>query len=399
MYKTDFYIGGVIMEDRVMQVLAEETGGKSYKAYKYGLDHAERPFIDYSEDGIIWERTAETVFHRSYVPLENKSIDLAKRGEQCLTYFLDGSRRVYKVDDHSYPMSGGRSVIYPIIAGQIGVGCCKRVNKVIVPEHFKREIVVAVPDIANADGKSGFFDAMAIKLSRLLVLKNRGIEIKSVIPYSTSNNPEKFEDRGTARIQDRMIQCEKDMVAELAKKGMLDQWNYLIKDGSLEYRPTKEILSDKRKSQLFKNNYDYVIGVSKNFNPEVCKDINGKSNPGYIADLPLYHRTPVACYRKPELFGDIEFAVWYIRLRDKSRTRTAFDGIVKVEKMLVQKEEHENGIDSERVDMLSALIINERNPVCYGSDLRWANHIYPVYLTENYVKSKYLSAESFLHIF
>ena len=81
------------------------------------------------------------------------------------------------------------------------------------------------------------------------------------------------------------------------------------------------------------------------------------------------------------------------------QTRTAFDGVLKIEKMLVTQEETEKGIDSDLVDMLSALIINERNPVCYGSDLRWANHIYPVFLTESYVKSKYLSAESFLHIF
>ena len=93
------------------------------------------------------------------------------------------------------------------------------------------------------------------------------------------------------------------------------------------------------------------------------------------------------------------FAVWYVRIRDNSRTRTAFDGVLKIEKMLVTQEETEKGIDSDLVDMLSALIINERNPVCYGSDLRWANHIYPVFLTESYVKSKYLSAESFLHIF
>lgn len=388
------------MKDRVMQALAEETGGKSYKAHKYGLDHADRPFIDYSEDSIVWEKTAETVSHRSYVSLERKSIELSKRGEQLLTYFLDGSRRVYKVDDHSYTVSGGRNVIYPIIAGQIGVGCCKRVDKIIKPEQFKREIVISVPDIANADGKSGFFDAMALKLSNLPVLQQIGIKISAVIPYSTSkNNSEKFEDRGTACIQNRMIKAEKDMVAELVKKGMINHKNYLIKDGSLEYRPTKEILKDSRKSQLYKNNYNWVIGVSKNFNPEICRDISGKPNPGYIADLKLYHRTPVACYRKPELFGDIKFAVWYIRIRDKSRTRTAFDGIVKVEKMLVTKEENDNGIDSDLVDMLSALIINERHPVCYGSDLRWANHLYPVYLTETYVKSKYLSAESFLHLF
>ena len=322
------------------------------------------------------------------------------RSEQYLAYFLDGSRRVYKVDDHAYT-TGGRSVIYPIVAGQIGVGCCKRENKAVIPECFMREIVISVPNIADADGRPGFFKAMAIKLSELPVLQRMGIEIKSIIPYSTSVNPEKFEDRGTAKIQDEMICCEKEMVAELVKKKMLDSEHYLVKDGSLEYRPTKDIISDKRKNMIFKNNYNYVIGVSKNFNPEICCDISGKPNPGYIAELPLYHRTPVACY-KPNYKGyesDIRFAVWYIRLRDKSRTRTAFDGVIKVEKMLVTHDENEYGIDSDLVNMLSALLINERNPVCYGTDLRWANHIYPIYLTEAYVKSKYLSAESFLHLF
>lgn len=108
---------------------------------------------------------------------------------------------------------------------------------------------------------------------------------------------------------------------------------------------------------------------------------------------------PFACFKNQELFGDVKFAVWYIRIRDKSKTRTAFDGIVKVEKMLITHEENEYGIDSELVDLLSSSIINERNPVCYGSDLRWANHLYPIYLTELYVKSKYLSTESFLNLF
>ena len=67
--------------------------------------------------------------------------------------------------------------------------------------------------------------------------------------------------------------------------------------------------------------------------------------------------------------------------------------------MLVTDDEIEYGMDSQLVDTLTAYIINERNPACYGSDLRWANHIYPVYLTETFVKSKYISDESFLHLF
>jgi hypothetical protein len=185
------------------------------------------------------------------------------------------------------------------------------------------------------------------------------------------------------------------MVAELVREKKLNQNNFLVKDGSLEYKPTKAMRSDEHTYQRFKNNYDYVIGVSKRFNPEVCLVLGDKPNPGFIADLPLYHRTPVACYE----YDGIQFAVWYIRIRSKDKTRSPFDGVLKIEKMMVTTEEQEHGMDSELVDTLSGYIINERNPVCYGSDLRWANHIYPMFLTECYVKSRYISTESFLQLF
>lgn len=388
------------MADKIMTVLEKETGGKSYKAHKYGLDHVERPFVDYGDDSIIWKKTVETTPHRNYVPLEKLSKELADRNDQLLTYFLDGSRRVFKVDDIAYRKTGGRSVIYPVIAGQIGVGCCKRVNKKLFPEKFKREIVLSVPDIADSDGIPGFFNATAKKLNECAELKRLGIEFSTILPYKTAKDVEKkFEDRGTACVNERMIQREKELVAELVREGKLNQDNYLVKDGSLEYKPTKADKADKRNYQMFKNNYSWVIGVSKNFNPESCIDINGKPNPGFIADLKLYHRTPVALYESNYFGDDIQFAVWYIRLRDKKQTRTPFDGIIKVEKILVTQEDVDNGIDTDLVNMISAYLINERNPVCYGSDLRWANHIYPIYLTESFVKSKYMSTDSFLHLF
>lgn len=49
--------------------------------------------------------------------------------------------------------------------------------------------------------------------------------------------------------------------------------------------------------------------------------------------------------------------------------------------------------------MITANIINERNPVCYGADHRWANHLYPIYVTETFVKSKYLGENMFLNLF
>jgi hypothetical protein len=386
-------------QNKIMNVIADATGGKSYKAHKYALDHTDHPFVDYGDSEIRWKRRAETTEYRTYVDLSEYSKKLASRDDHILSYFLDGSRRVFKVDDIAYAKSGSRSVIYPVIAGQIGVGCCLRVNKKVIPTKFKNEFVLSMPDVADADGKPGFWPATAKKLSDCDELKRLGIEFSTILPYKTSKNDDmKFEDRATACVQDRMIECEKKLVAELVHEGKLNQNNYLIKDGSLEYRLNKEDKADKKLYQTFKNNYSWVIGASKNFNPEVCEDINGKPNPGFIADLPLYHRTPVAEYEN-SMLSDIKFAVWYIRLRDKKQTRTAFDGILKIEKILVTEEENENGINSEQVDILSSYIINERNPVCYGSDLRWANHIYPIYLTEAFVKSRYLSAESFLHLF
>ena len=85
-------------------------------------------------------------------------------------------------------------------------------------------------------------------------------------------------------------------------------------------------------------------------------------------------------------------------MRDKRKTLTPFDGVVKVEKILMD-EEIKYGIDSDTIDLISANILNERNPTCYGTDKRWANHLYPVYLTETFVKSNYINATTFLHLF
>ena len=389
------------MDERVMDILSAETGGISYKAHKYALDHAERPTIDYGEEHHVWKKCGESTPRNSYVDLDRLSRDVAHSGSQMLTYFLDGSRRVYKVDDISYAMSGTRTAIYPVIAGQIVVGCCKRINKIMTRYKYVHELAVALPDIADKDGnKAGFWSAIAKKLNASSILRRLSpdgkIAFGPAMTYQTASVDQKqYEDKGTECIQDRMITIEQDMVASLVAEEKIDQENYLVKDGSLEYRNVEKLKGQALVN--FKKKYNYVIGISKSFNPHACKDTKGKANPGFIADLQLYHRAPVAWY---EAHG-MKFAVWYIRLRDKSSTKTPFDGIVKVEKMLVNRDElnDERGMDSELVDLLSAYIINERNPVCYGMDSRWANHIYPVFATEQFVKSKYLGTECFLHLF
>ena len=385
---------------KIMEIIEKETKGKSYHTYKYSYDSIGLPSIDYDDDPnkiMKWRDSGETGDAKKPIPLKQLADQLLQFGEQPLIkYFLDGSRHVYKVDDIAY-----NKRVYPVVAGQIGIGCCKRENKRMGKELFSRELVIALPKTANADGHDdvAFFSSKAKKINDSEELKKLGLEF-SVIPYkiSTSGNPNtKLDDLAIAAIQDHMIEAEKKMVAELVKNKKLGQDAYLLKDGSLEYKVMRSGREDLRTLQKIKHNYRWVIGVSKSFNPESCLDHTGKPNSNYIADLPVFHRTPVARYENSYL-GDVQFGVWYIRLRDKRRTQTPFDGVVKVEKIMMD-EEIENGIDSDVIDLISANIINERNPTCYGTDRRWANHLYPVFLTESYVKSKYISTEMFLHLF
>ena len=387
---------------RLMNIMEEMTGGKSYKSHKYCLDEIQDTSLEYGDlgPGMQWKKVGETRPAKKYVPL----FDLSRQvvGSRFFSYFLDGSRHVYKVDDMGFEKSGGRRAIYPVMAGQIGVVCCKRIDKRMKPKKFINEIVVAMPDIADSGGKKpGFWEAMRIKLNEsaeMQRISSSGWHFGAVLPYKTSSDDKSFNDKGTALIQNEMMKREQQLVAQLVSDKKLNQNNFLVKDGSLEYLPSAALRNSQHEYAKYKNNYSFVVGVSKRFNPEVCVDIHSKPNPGFIAELPLYHRTPVA-YFEDKLLGDIGFAVWYMRIRETRRTQNPFDGIIKVEKVLVTQEEMSNGIESDLANVISAHLINERNPVCFGRDSRWANHLYPIYLTELYAKSRYMSTSTFLHLF
>lgn len=213
--------------------------------------------------------------------------------------------------------------------------------------------------------------------------------------YPTRSN-ENFEDKGIARIQEYMIEQEKAMVQSLVQAHLINDRSWLIKDGSLEYNRISD-KDDRFTFSRIRSNYKRVVGVSKSFNPELAKLKNGRSAAGMIAQLRPFERTPAAMYQTERVEG--RFAVWYVRLRSARQSRGPFDGIVKVEKILVSDHEMEYGLETSEVDNISAWLMNERNPVCYGKDDRWANHLYPVYLTETFIKSKYRGTSHFINLF
>lgn len=96
---------------KIMEIISKETGGKSYNTEKYSYDTIGMPSFDYDDDGekfIKWQVSGETEKHKTYVDLTNEAKrQIGKR--PVISYFLDGSRHTYKVDDISY-----NKKVYPV---------------------------------------------------------------------------------------------------------------------------------------------------------------------------------------------------------------------------------------------------------------------------------------------
>ncbi len=321
-----------------------------------------------------------------------------------IKYFLDGSRHTFKVDD----IVIGKN-IYPIIAGQTVVGCCHRENR----DSFKRikvktEIIIALPKkfYSNWGKRKDYARKYAEDLSEDLQNKNRyakehNIKISRIEFYEVDGkdidpkDKNRFINSGIAQIQNAMTDEEQLMVEELCKEKKLSDSAFLIKDGSIQYNPSYSNFEQAVWNNM-RTNYKHVIGVSKSFDPTLLSSIRGNENIARtIADLKPYHRTKAFRYRS-EQSNDQYFAVWYIRIRNSDFRQTQFSDVVKCELLM---HDSSQPFETGTIDWLSANIVREAYPVCYGKDSRWANHLYPVFLTESFCKTQYIDKNIFLGLF
>jgi hypothetical protein len=384
---------------KILEHIADKTNGFAYKSHRFCYDaELNLPSLAYDENKftIRGDKYGETAPEKKTKFLGDYAQKIQKEEEPLFSYFLDGSRRIYKVDDIEY-----QKRIFPIIGGQVGVACCQRKNAdSFVKAIFEKHLVMSMPSMAISGEQhpTQFLGKLVQDINQIDRLKRSDVQFSEILTYKSDKGDggkEEYLDRGTAKIQDKMIECEKKAVSELVKKNCLDQDHYLIKDGSLQYKPSG---GDFKELSKFKANYRRVVGVSKSFNPELITDNRNKSNASAIANLSLYHRTPSYKYQT-EIVGNVHFCIWYVRVREATYTDSPFSGVLKIEKLLVTDDEINYGLESKEIDRITANIINERNPVCYGKDQRWANHLYPIYLTESYIKSQYLSDLHFINLF
>lgn len=321
-----------------------------------------------------------------------------KLNKSIFRFFLDGSRHVYKVGDVA--VSGS---IYPIVAGQIVVGCCQRNDRKMYKFNCRRLFIIAVPDVYDVDNIGvNFFkkrtESINSKLEHNQVAHRFGIQINQVVPYSTSSkNKEegrnKYLHQAITVVQNEMMDQERKMVEDMCSDSLFDDKSFLIKDGTIEYRKDFSNRSDSDSNldaASFGITFRHVVGVSKLFNAELLCEVEPKIAK-MIAELKPFQRTNAYKYTHEGK----NYCVWYLRIRDTKNRSNSYADVIKVEYILVGDEEI---TETARVDMISSHLINEAYPVCFGKDSRWANHIYPMYVTENYCKSQYINDELMIKI-
>lgn len=168
--------------------------------------------------------------------------------------------RISKVDDIAY-----RNKVFPIIAGQIGISCCKRVEKKMQKHEFNGLLVIALPKTARkSDWDNGFsFNKLRDKLNKDPWLIRNGISFDRIISYKTTIDEfERIENKGIAAIHDVMIQSEIEMVSKLVSTHKINSKHYLLKDGSLEFNVN--YITNARELRMFRNNFiDDCIGHIK----------------------------------------------------------------------------------------------------------------------------------------
>lgn len=204
--------------DRVTQALAKITGRQCFETYRRCLDKERLSSLEYDYcDQEFMAQQGETIRYEGTRDISSIAADWAGH-EPAFKLFLDGSRRTYKIVD--MPIG---SQVFPIVAGQVGVGVCKRDSRRVTPCELMFDIVLAVPDKINPDG--GGFRQNTAYCADLLEKLNRAqsrVRINDIVFYSSQlKDRENFEDKAVSRIQEYMITHEKAMVDRLVQKRIL----------------------------------------------------------------------------------------------------------------------------------------------------------------------------------
>ena len=361
----------------------DKCGVVLYQNESLDLDHYyQEPFQDEGDEIKVIGEPFETDKSKK---IRKYDLFVEDRTFSNFSFFMDGSRRTYKIGD--IVIDGKK--IYPVVVAQIRAGCTERDNGKKLHSHqtIRRKNLLLLCDKVNTVD----FHDIRQRITRTKVAQEMFLE---VVDYRFE--PEKHNvpvNAAIAKANTMMHDMEIEILSSMVKSGALETDRMLIVDGPLQF--LRQDTGNAEFADLFYN----VIGVSKSFNPMLPTSSKAKRGGTQIGaellKLEYGERTPVFL---KENNRNRRFGVWYLRIRPKSRVSNPLEGIIKIEKMALE-EDYDSGIPTNIVDNISLSLLNECSPTCYGRDERWASHLYPIYLTETLIKSTFESDLVFINNF
>lgn len=341
----------------------------------------------FSLDVDMFPQDAEDPSFPGSALFENPKLSGGKRlvedqGSSFFRYFLDGAQRSYRVIEASI-----RGHYLPFCAGQIGVAVLERKDNgrfETVRNLTTVRNILAIPNLIDVNDANDIAD----KINSEFTEKHHF----SIVRYDYSSKEDKDPgDLGRAMIIHEMQMQELRTIREMIQQNMIHDKAMLAKDGGLQYRDDKIKGLNLSKDDIVQ--LRNVIGLAKTFRPSLIlgKGRKSQSLGNLTKGLCWKERTTVI---KPPDTRDTSYGWWYLRLRPTDWMYSPLQGVVKIE-VFATGQEKEDGISQSRADTVSSYVLAERNVTPYNADTRWATHIYPIYLTETYLRSSFLSHTRF----
>ena len=292
-----------------------------YQNESLDLDHYyQEPYQDENDEIKEMGKPFETDESKKIRNLDLLNEDRSYSG---FSYFMDGSRRTYKIGD--MVLDGKK--IYPVVVAQVRAGCTMRDNhkKIHTYGQVLRKNLLLLSDKMNE------VDFQEIRQRILKTQMAKELHLDIVRYHFDSSKDSVPVNAAIAKANSLMHDMEIDILGDMVNSNVLVPNHMLIVDGPLQF-----IRQDSGKPE-FADMFYNVVGVSKSFDPML--PTSGKNKRGgtqigaELLKLEYGQRTPVFLKENSK---HRKFGCWYLRIRPKNRTKGPLEGIIKVEKMAIE---------------------------------------------------------------
>lgn len=316
-------------------------------------------------------RPVYRVFERPAPRLEQ--IEVAERPTPRATlfrYFLDGSMRT----------TGAGHVVdtsqrfLPIFISQVGVAVTELRGTKLSIATFKAKNILFMPQTFSDE------DTRSARSRVKSTAKNSRQPLDLDLECYPVDADTKPIDGARKKVLAAMHDLEVGCVADLARSGRVTRDALLMIDGSLQFYRNLE-----QNREAFRN----VVGVAKSFDVHKAlgRGRNVKQVGTLAAQLRCQHRTPA----RRISHRNLTIGSWYLRIHDARPHAgiSATDGVVKLEAFPEDATGSSPVLDKDRCDIISENVLSLRHPITPWTDARWSSHLYPIHLTERYIKARF----------